>query len=1201
MTVSISKMSVQYYLEQVNAGDAATAATGSRDLTRYYTEAGAPPGRWVGTGTAGLGLDVGTRVTARAARRLLQDSAHPETGEPLGRTPIAQQQAPAGAKTAAGKTAKADRQAVAGFDLTFSVPKSVSVLWAMADDDTKAAVHAAHRAAMDQTLSWLEDRVVQTRAGHAGVAKVPTRGLIATGFDHWDSRAGDPQLHTHVVVANRVRRASDGAWVTLDSVALHKNTVAASERFNGLLYDELARSLGTQAEIRTKGPQGQAGLPLAEKNTRVELAGVPDELIEQFSSRSQAIEAETDRRIAAWEQQHGARPSDDDLITLRREATLTTRSAKDADHNLLSLAEKSAEWRDQATAQGHDPHAVVAAALGHEPTITTPDRIEPETMQAITSRVLTSVSAQRATFTRANVHAEASRALAAVRCHSPAARDKLLDTVTDHALDSTVRLSPHRFQTTGEAHTGLTTSRDHSFNDTAAYTTTEHLSAEQRLIGAATNTAAPTISDTDRAGEVLDTVTVGDGHALADDQRAAALRIATAQQSLTALIGPAGTGKTTCLSALRQVWETEHGPGSIVGLAPSAVAASVLGKEIDAPTDNVSKWLWESEGPGAQRRDQQLAQTRAEMTRLLAQLDDQPSAAQQRSFRRLSAQATQLETTADKYQMRPGQLIIVDEASMAGTQALDRLRDQAQSAGAKIVAVGDPSQLGAIEAGGMLGWIERHQDTPEVTAATLTSVWRFKNDWEAQNSLALRRGEAAAIDTLIDHGRITQVADPDQVEAAAFDQWATARAQGTALLIAGTQDSVDRLNTQAQQLRTTQGEIDHTTTAPLAGDTAAGVGDRILARRNDRQVLDDQGEFIKNGDLLTVTSIRDDGTLEAARDNGASVHLPRTVLEHTQLGYAATAHRCQGVTVDRAISAVDPDTTSRETFYVAMTRGKHSNTAVLPPAATDADTPDPWHMIREVTPETAREQLTRILDRTDTELTAHEVRDHAHGWDNDLSRLTDELRYVHQSIATRRTTEWVTTAYGSETLPEWSNTPQWPAIINAVAEGHRLPDTPPTTPADALAAITAAPRTEPRQRYDGTLSIPDAQTPQELQTTHKLLHKIGARLATLSAQTAGEPWRTSLDTASGARVDAALLTRAIVNWDDPKSVLPDHHPANHRARAAYDAFTVRDGNPPIPDPSSVPDTDHSPAASETGPSQLSMGSGADGDVSEPVL
>lgn len=1176
MTVSISKMSVDYYLEQVAIGDAAVAGTGTRDLTRYYASAGAPPGRWIGAGTAGLGIETGTRVTAQAARRLLQDSAHPETGEPLGRAPAAARPAPDGAKTPAGNLARTDRQPVAGFDLTFSVPKSVSVLWAMADEPTKAAVHAAHRAALDQTLSWLDDRVVQTRAGHAGVAKVSTRGLVATAFDHWDSRAGDPQLHTHVVVANRIQRASDGAWTTLDSYALHKNVVAASELFNGLLFDELARTLGTQAEVRDDAAAQDAdGLAIADRNARIELAGVPDELIDEFSSRARAVEIETDRLIEQWTQDHGDRPTGADLLAIRQEATLSTRTAKDTDDD-RSLEQKSEDWQDRAEAIGIDPSTVLSSALGQTPTVLSADDVQSETLTQIAERAITTVSAQRSTFTRANVHAEISRCLAAVRCHSAADRDQLLDAVTDQALESTVRLSPTRYEPSTEFHPGLSSGADHAFNEQASYATSEQVDAERRLIDAATNDQAPTAADVARAGQILDSVTVGDGHSLATDQREAALRIATAPQSLTALIGPAGTGKTTCLSALRQVWEDQHGPGSIVGLAPSAVAASVLSKEIDVPTDNVSKWLWESTGPGAQQRQEQIARAQQQMDQLLAQLDDSPSAAQQRSLRRLNATITKLDTEQDRYQMRPGQLVIVDEASMAGTHALDQLRDQAQQAGAKIVAVGDPSQLGAIEAGGTLGWIERHQDRPDVTAATLTSVWRFKNDWEAENSLALRRGEHSAIDTLIDHDRITQVATPDEVESAAFDQWATARTQGSALLIASTQDAVDRLNTQAQDLLRSEGEIDHAETAELSGSARAGLGDRILTRRNERHVLDDQGDFIKNGDLLTVTRLHADGTLEATRDNGAAVHLPRTVLEHTQLGYASTAHRSQGVTVDRAITAVDPDATSRETFYVGMTRGKHSNTAVLSQPEPADDGPDPWQMLKEITPATARDQLTRVLDRSDTELTAHEVRDHAHGWDSDLPRLTDELRYVGQAIATRQAVDWVRDTHGPDAVTAWANTEHWNAIINELARGHQLPDSTAQSPREALAAIKDTPQ-QRRESSHGGLAIPQAETPAETQTVEQVFNKIADRLATLRAQTADEPWRATIHPLTGDRLDAALITRQLCQWDDEYKVLPDTAPSDRRAAEAWKAFTATTTTPPETEPAPTATFDHQAA------------------------
>lgn len=1174
MTVSISKMSVEYYLEQVAIGDAAVAGTGSRDLTRYYTSAGAPPGRWLGAGTAGLGIDTGTRVTARAARLLLQDSAHPETGEPLGRAPVAAGPAPEGAKTPAGKLAKTERQPVAGFDLTFSVPKSVSVLWAMADEPTKAAVHAAHRAALDQTLSWLEDRVVQTRAGHAGVAKVATRGLVATAFDHWDSRAGDPQLHTHVVVANRIQRDSDGAWTTLDSFGLHKNVVAASERFNGLLFDELARTLGTQAEVRGDAAESD-GLTIADRNARVELAGVPDELIDEFSSRTHDIEKEKDRLIEQWEADHGAPPTGADLLAIRQQATLSTRTAKDVDDD-RSLEHKSVDWRARAAALGVDPSSVLTNALGQSPTVLTADDIQAETLAHIADRAITTVSAQRATFTRANVHAEISRCLAAVRCHSAADRDQLLDTVTDQALESTVKLTPTRYKPTTDFHPGLSSGADHAFNEPASYATADHLDAEHRLIEAATNDQAPTAADIDRAGAVLDSVTVGDGHALAADQREAALRIATAPQSLTALIGPAGTGKTTCLSALRQVWEDQHGPGSIVGLAPSAVAASVLSKEIDVPTDNVSKWLWESTGPGAQQRQDQIARTQQQITRLLAQFEDSPTAAQQRSLRRLNATITKLDADQDRFRMRPGQLVIVDEASMAGTHALDQLRDQAQRAGAKIVAVGDPSQLGAIEAGGTLGWIERHQDQPNVTAATLESVWRFKNDWEAENSLALRRGDHEAIDTLIDHDRITQVATPDGVESAAFDQWATARTQGSALLIASTQDAVDRLNTQAQDLLRSEGEIDHTHTAQLAGSSHAGLGDRILTRRNERKVIDDQGDFIKNGDLLTVTRLHSDGTLEATRDNGATVHLPHNVLEHTQLGYASTAHRAQGVTVDRAITAVDPHQTSRETFYVSMTRGKYSNTAVLSQPEPNEDSPDPWQMIHEITPTTARDQLTRVLDRSDTELTAHEVRDHAHGWDADLPRLTDELRYVGQAIATRHAVDWVRDTHGPDAVTSWANTEHWHAIVNELARGHQLPDTPMDTPREALAAIKRSPQQRPAAGPGG-LARPQAETPAEIRTVDQVFTKISDRLTTLRAQTHMDPWRADVHPLTPERVEAALIARQLCGWEDQFTVLPPDAPEDRRAAEAWQHFHDSAAQPdpagssePLPDPTAQP-------------------------------
>jgi conjugative relaxase-like TrwC/TraI family protein len=111
------------------------------------------------------------------------------------------------------------RQPVAGYDVTFSPAKSVSALWATADIGVKEQVATAHYEAVDDILRLIEQQAAFTRTGDGGIAQINTRGVIATAFDHWDSRSGDPQLHTHLVIANRVQ-SDDGKWRTLDGRVL---------------------------------------------------------------------------------------------------------------------------------------------------------------------------------------------------------------------------------------------------------------------------------------------------------------------------------------------------------------------------------------------------------------------------------------------------------------------------------------------------------------------------------------------------------------------------------------------------------------------------------------------------------------------------------------------------------------------------------------------------------------------------------------------------------------------------------------------------------------------------------------------------------------------------------------------------------------------------------------------------------------------
>ena len=210
------------------------------------------------------------------------------------------------------------------------------------------------------------------------------------------------------------------------------------------------------------------------------------------------------------------------------------------------------------------------------------------------------------------------------------------------------------------------------------------------------------------------------------DQEVAVEKIATSGRRLDVLVGPAGTGKSTTMAGLRAVWEAEHGPGSVVGLAPSAAAAEVLRDELGIETENTAKWLHEYRQIG-QRREQ------------LAAIEAKTDAASHNGPvpEALTDEARRLRDNIDRWQFRPGQLVIVDEASLAGTFALDELMAAAGQSGAKILLVGDTHQLSAVDAGGMFRTLVRDRDD---IAPELSDVRRFHNRWEKVASVELRVG-----------------------------------------------------------------------------------------------------------------------------------------------------------------------------------------------------------------------------------------------------------------------------------------------------------------------------------------------------------------------------------------------------------------------------------------------------------------------------
>ena len=145
---------------------------------------------------------------------------------------------------------------VAGYDLTFSPVKSVSALWAIAPRELAETIAACHDEAVRDTIGWLEKHAAYTRRGTNGIAQVDTTGLIAAAFTHRDSRAGDPDLHTHVAVSNKVCTA-DGRWLSLDGRALYRNKVAASEHYNTRLEALLTERVGVRFADRGDAADGK--------------------------------------------------------------------------------------------------------------------------------------------------------------------------------------------------------------------------------------------------------------------------------------------------------------------------------------------------------------------------------------------------------------------------------------------------------------------------------------------------------------------------------------------------------------------------------------------------------------------------------------------------------------------------------------------------------------------------------------------------------------------------------------------------------------------------------------------------------------------------------------------------------------------------------------------------------------------------------
>ena len=839
--------------------------------TDYYLGVGESPGRWIGQGLSELGLQAGDGVTEQQLEALFARALHPVTGERLGR----------GWR----------KDAVTGFDLTFSAPKSVSALWALGNGEIAAAALAAHQEAVKAGMAYLDDHAGWSRRGTNGVEQIRTAGLSAALFDHRTSRAADPQLHTHALVVNKAR-CVDGVWRTLDGKEVFDHKKTAGMIYQNALRNEMQRRLGVAF-----GPVSGDG--------QADIVGVPTALLKLWSKRTEAIEAEAAPKIAEYEKLLGRTLTKAERIRVTKIAVLKTRPGKT--HPEISTLQQT--WTAEAAGIGWTPERLTKAvgvrlagpeitAQRQQPTLAQtlagvlPTRSGQEPHEEVTLLSLRAAGRKSAVFSRTDLAGQVAAHLPTTGL-TAAQVVALVEQLTDQALTMSDAVP------VGHPARGLTPR-----TSDARYATVEILQAEGRVLSLARRGKGRGYGRTDptylrdtlvAAAGAAGTAGAGPGRLDAGQLRAL-LHLTGGGDFLTVLTAPAGAGKTSTLGAASHAWQSAG--LRIVGLAPSARAAAELSGATGGRADTLAKWLHNQE-----RLDQLPTAERAWTT-----LDDRT-------------------------------VLIVDEASMASTLDLDRLTALAGKAAAKVVLVGDPGQIGVINGpGGMLAALAHAGHAVE-----LEQIHRFSHDWERHASLQLRAGNPQILPQYLAEGRLHPCPDSDTALQDVFTHWSQAREQGQdALMLARTRLDVDALNQLARAAAQATGEV----TGPVttAGERDWQAGDLLRTRRNDRSLTlggSSAGPgHVRNGDRYRVLGPGpEDGLIVEDLTGRGRLTLPADYLaEHCEYGWASTIDSAQGATADVGIVLVRPGL-DREHLYVAMTRGRHGNHAYI----TTDQAPDPEH------------------------------------------------------------------------------------------------------------------------------------------------------------------------------------------------------------------------------------------------------------------
>ncbi|HWM55523.1 MAG TPA: MobF family relaxase [Solirubrobacterales bacterium] len=771
----LGKGQERYYLDKV--------AEGAED---YYSGEGEVAGQWLGDAAEDLGLS--GEVEAAQLEAMLTGRS-PVDGEPL----VGMRGVPANGS-------------VPGFDLTFSAPKSVSLLWGLGGPVAAIEVNAAHREAVGAALDYMQREACWTRRGAGGSEFVKGNGYLAAGYVHRSSRNGDPQLHTHVLIANATR-GPDGRWTRLYHPAIYDHAKTASYIYEAHLRHELTRRLGVEWQPTRKGI--------------AEIAGFADEHLRAFSTRRAEILEAAGADASARSMQVAA---------------LATRQPKERD---VSRGELLGRWRSRADEIGLDRETI-------ERTFDPEAALRPS---AAVSRTVSTQQVDRA-VTAAASHFDRRDAIQAVADSLPSGApgaevERLADAFL--ASESVIQIA--------EAAKGprFTTRRIWELER-------EALAAVERM-----RAQGPT-----PAGELIAARVIHTRPTLKDDQREMVRRLLINPEGIAVVIGEAGSGKTFAVVAAAEGW-AEAGI-ELRAAAPTWRAANVMRAE-GLPASSIASLL--------------LALDRAEHE--------------------------------GKEGLPHGSVLLVDEAGMVDSATLARLVSHAERAQAKLVLVGDPEQLGEIEAGGLFRALAERTDPIQ-----LDEVIRHRHELDRVAAKQIREGEGGeALSLYRSSERVTVAPNAEERREAMVRDWHEAFERGEdAVMVAKQNAEVRRLNEMAREVRRQAGQLGAQEIE--VGEASFAAGDLVITRVNDRsaEIFNRERWRIAEVDAaerrMTLDGIDQAKRVEVGADYLAQTnrHSEAPALEHA---YAVTTYSAQGTSVDRAFVAADPSMDKQE-LYVAASR-----------------------------------------------------------------------------------------------------------------------------------------------------------------------------------------------------------------------------------------------------------------------------------------